>query len=361
MIANEAELQALTNRLRDAPVIGVDTEADSLHCYQEKLCLIQISAPGIDALVDPLAGLELQPFLDVLGSSTLIFHGLDYDVRLLRRVGFQPPQWAFDTMIAARFLGKTAIGLAALIEDYFGVTLPKGSQKANWALRPLSSHMAEYALNDTRYLLPLREQLESELRELGRWQWFVETCERAMISATRDRPRDKDSAWQIAGSGKLRGRAAALLRALWQWRDEEARRADRPAFHILSNDELITSAQAFASGKPVDIPRLRNGRRARFFHAADAALDLPESEWPEFERIERRRTTDEEIRKFQALKARRDKVAADLKIDPALIASKTALEALARDPEATAATLLPWQQALLSVSPPKPLSIPAAK
>lgn len=359
MIETAAALAEFAHRLEGAEEIGIDTEADSLHCYQEKLCLVQVSASGgLEALVDPLAGFSLAPLFEVFGRTRLIFHGADYDLRLLRRTGFEAPPWVFDTMIAARFIGSAAIGLAALIEKYFGVTLAKGSQKANWALRPLPAKMADYALNDTRYLLPLKAELERELHRLGRWEWFAQSCARAVASATRDKPRDLESAWQISGSGKMRGLTAAMLRGLWHWRDAEAAAVDRPAFHIMNSDELIAWAEAAGAGREINPRHLRGGRRERFLAAIQAVRALPESDWPKFAAPLRRRPTERALQDFRRYKELRDQVAAELQLDPALIASKSALETLANEPEATGAAMLPWQRALLKLPEP-PASEPA--
>ena len=147
--------------------IAIDTEADSLHCYFEKVCLIQISGGAEHVLIDPLAEIDLQPLYDLICSRRLVFHGADYDLRLLRRTGKFEPLDLFDTMIAARLVGKTAFGLAALVKEYFGIELSKASQKANWAIRPLPQEMREYAMNDTRYLLEIADILEADLRRMG--------------------------------------------------------------------------------------------------------------------------------------------------------------------------------------------------
>jgi len=327
----------------------LDTEADSLHCYFEKLCLIQISIPGHDVLIDPLAGFSLQPLFDELKRHEVIIQGLDYDLRLLRRAGLDDVGGVFDTMIAARLVGQRAFSLASLIETYFGITLAKGSQKANWARRPLSPQMLEYARNDTHYLIPLAERLEVELRALGRWEWFVQSCEKAREATRVVRERDIDSLWRISGSGELRGLAAAVLRALWLWRDEEARAVDRPSFHIVRNEILIEAAKAFAAGKPVEVAHLSGARRRRFFEAAQAALALPESEWPRPVRNHRVRPTPEQEKAYLDLKARRDRVAEELQIEPSLIAPKNTLEALAVDVEKNIDRLLPWQRRLLDL------------
>src|SRR2546423_15043549 len=229
MIQTDSELSKLLPTLATVDRVAVDTEADSLHCYFEKLCLIQISIPGHDYLVDPLANVDLAPLADALRQKEIVLQGADFDLRLLRRsLGFVATR-IFDTVIAARLIGIRTFSLAALVEKFCGVTLAKGSQKANWARRPLPQHMAEYAMNDTRYLLPLAEKLETGLRERGRLERFQQSCERAREQAAGERTRGDEEVWRISGSGKFGGRAGAVPRELWQWRDREARPADRPA------------------------------------------------------------------------------------------------------------------------------------
>src|SRR6202030_45414 len=168
MIQTDSQLAELLPQLEPVDRVAVDTEADSLHCYFEKLCLIQISVPGHDYLVDQLANLDLAPLAEALTPKEIVLQGADFDLRLLRRsLGFVATR-IFDTVIAARLLRIRSFSLAAVVEKIFDVTLAKGSQKANWARRPLPDHMAEYAMNDTHYLLPLAEKLEAGLREQGR-------------------------------------------------------------------------------------------------------------------------------------------------------------------------------------------------
>src|SRR5438874_6780420 len=162
-IANVAQLRELLPQLESVGRVALDTEADSLHCYREKLCLLQISIPERDVIVDPLADVDLAPLRDALAKKEIVLHGADYDLRLLRRNMSFVPQRIFDTALAARLIGIREFSLAALVQRYFQIELAKGSQKANWAQRPLPTRMAEYAVNDTRYLLPMAERLETEL------------------------------------------------------------------------------------------------------------------------------------------------------------------------------------------------------
>src|SRR5207247_11270513 len=120
----------------------------------------------------------------------------DYDLRLLRRNLSFAPQRIFDTVIAARMIGIREFSLAALVQRYFGIELAKGSQKANWAQRPLSARMAEYAVNDTRYLLPMAERLEKELDSRNRMEWFRQSCQLPLEQAAIDRGRAVVEAWR---------------------------------------------------------------------------------------------------------------------------------------------------------------------
>jgi ribonuclease D len=168
ILAGTEELNAWCDVQTPSDRIAVDTEGDSLHCYFEKLCLIQLSVADQDLIVDPLSGIDFRRFTEFLHERTAVFHGCDYDLRMLRRgAGFFPGP-IFDTYLAARLLGIKEVGLASLVKTFFGLDLPKSSQKANWARRPLTPVMLDYAINDTKYLLPLAHRLETQLREINR-------------------------------------------------------------------------------------------------------------------------------------------------------------------------------------------------
>jgi ribonuclease D len=302
-----------------------------------------------DYIVDPLASFDLSPLAVMLESKEIILHGADFDLRLLRRaLGFKARR-VFDTVIAARLLGVREFSLAALVQRYFGVELSKGSQKANWAQRPLPARMADYAMNDTRYLLPLAEKLEAELREASRFEWFEESCQRAVEQASVDRVRDADEAWRITGSGKLRGLAAAVLRELWQWREKEAEAADRPPFHILQNQELLQSAENFASGNVPDYRHFSTRRRQAFREAGERGTKLPESEWPVGRHRFGVRPSLEVVRRSEELKQKRDRVTSKLGLEPAFVAPRSTLEAVAADPSCAPALLTSWQRRLLEL------------
>lgn len=349
MITSTRELADLITALKPHDRIAIDTEADSLHCYKEKLCLLQISVPERDAIVDPLADVDLAPLRDALAEKEIVLHGADYDLRLLRRNMDFVPQRIFDTVIAARMIGIREFSLAALVQLYFGIELTKGSQKANWAQRPLPARMAEYAVNDTRYLLPMTERLETELNSRNRMDWFRQSCQRALELAAIDRERDVDEAWRISGAGALRGRASAVLRELWNWREKEAEAVDRPPFHILQNRELLESAERFAAGESPDYKHFSDRRSRAFRDAAKRGLELPEKDWPVRPRRSGIRATAEVVKKIEQLRRNRDHVAKDLQIDSSFIAPRATLEAIAADQSRADALLVPWQRELLHV------------
>ena len=347
MIATPEQLADFTSRLDAHKVIGLDTEADSLHSYYEKVCLVQVCSPDGYFLVDPLAkGLDLSAFYASLTSHILIIHGADYDLRLLGRHPSFAATEIFDTSIAARFLGLEQIGYAALVQKFFDVTLCKASQRADWGRRPLPPRMEEYALNDVRYLLPLAEILENQLKELGRWEWYGQSHDAMVQNAREPRERDLENAWRVNGSSKLAPREAAVLRALWHWRDAEASAWDRPTFHVISNDRMIDAACAGVAGQKFEVHRMPPPRYARMKEALRAALDLPENEWPVFERERKARPSGAACRLFEKLREKRDTVARELALDPSLIASRLTLMSVAQQ---NCARLLPWQRDLLEV------------
>jgi ribonuclease D len=350
VIDSEPKLAVFLPVLRAAPWVAVDTEADSLHAYPEKVCLIQISTVSSDRLVDPLARLDLDPLLDALSGHELIMHGADYDLRLLRKHHEFVPSTIFDTMLAARLLGLRQFGLGHLVEKYLGVKLEKGPQKANWAMRPLTERMERYARNDTHYLKPLADHLKSQLEAEGRLAWHQESCARLIQDSTIHRPADMDAVWRLKGSHLLEPPALAILRELWQWREAEAVGANKPPFFVMSHQALVDIAAAVAAAKPIEpfLPRHISERRSGgLMRAIARGQGLPPDHHPKPLRRICRRPSEGEKRRFADIQKRRDASAAALGIDPTLIASRAMLSDLAHDWDKHASQLMNWQRGLL--------------
>jgi ribonuclease D len=208
-----------------------------------------------------------------------------------------------------------------------------------------------YARNDTRYLFEIADRLTDELDAKGRIPWFQQSCRRLLENVAQAEPeKSREEAWRIAGSGTFRGRAAALLRELWWWRDAEAAAVDRPAFHILRNEELLSTAKALDSGGR--LPRwrhIRGERLQRLEESIERAMKLPQSEWPARLRVRSERPTADMDARANALKQRRDHAATKLEIDPALIAPRAVIEGIAYRNDSPTESLMPWQQELLGV------------
>jgi ribonuclease D len=352
VINNQRDLDALGSRLEKVEWLTIDTEADSLHSYPEKLCLLQISIPGEDLLLDTLAGLNFAPVLEALKKKEIILHGADYDLRLLYRTYRFVPQRIFDTMWAARFLGLAEFGLGSLVHRFAGVTLEKGPQKMDWSRRPLSPRMENYARNDTHYLKLLSDILRAELKEKNRLSWLQETGDRLIAESIEQKAPDPDVVWRIRGSDRLNPFALAVLRELWNWREQEALESNKPPYFIMSHERLLSMANSVVRGKSIAaiIPRrLSARRRKRLITALEKGLNLPESEHPAVLRQTGRRPLPQEQKQFEELKARRDAQASQLGIDPSLIASRSTLASLARDRDGNAAELMNWQKELLSL------------
>jgi ribonuclease D len=353
-----AVMEALIERIGAAERVALDTEADSLHSYFEKVCLLQLSLGGDHYLVDPLAGLDLSGFLQALAGKPLILHGGDYDLRMMRTsMGFRARGEVFDTMIAAQLLGIEQIGLAALIERCFGVTIEKAGQKSNWSRRPLSEKQLSYAVNDTRFLEPLAESLASELSERGRLGWHLESCRAMVESSSHDKPRDPENAWRIKQAGRLTRRQLAYLRELWHWRDEHAKRANRPPFQIMGNQQIFELIAWCESHPGVPLhqgPRLpRNicgSLLTTLEEAISRAAGMPQTQWPELRRREQGEALSAEcLERIDALRGKCARIAKELGIAASTLAPKAALEAIARSRPRTvdeimeSGRLLRWQ------------------
>jgi ribonuclease D len=350
VISTQQQLSAFLPGVKAAAWLALDTEADSLHAYPEKVCLIQISTAEGDRLVDPLAGIDIAPFLEVLTGRELIFHAADYDLRLLRKHHEFTPSFIFDTMLAARLLGERQFGLSSLVEKFLGVKLDKGSQKADWARRPLTEKMVTYARNDTHYLKPLEEKLGAELRAKGRLAWHQESCARLIVECTQPAVVDEDAVWRVKGSSFLERAALAILRELWRWREREALAANRPPFFVLAHERLVEISAAVAEKKSVDHlipPRMHPRRKDTLFAAIRAAQAVPPEKFPEKIRHRSQRPTEAEFRRFRDIEKRRDHQARELGLDPTLIAPKSVLGDLARDWDKHAIELMNWQRELL--------------
>jgi len=244
LIENDADLNKIVGELQKEPVIGVDLEADSMFHYQEKVCLLQISTQTLNLVIDPLSVQDLSPLAPVFADARIrkIFHGADYDIRSLYRDFGIEVHSLFDTQIAARFLGARETGLASLLKMRFDFLSDKKYQKKDWSQRPLPAAMLKYAVMDIYYLLPLADILEKELMEKGLLSCVEEECER--LSGVRpNSSKNKPFFVSFKGAARLDPRSLAVLEKVLYFRDQVARRRDRPHFKVLGNNQIMEIAR----------------------------------------------------------------------------------------------------------------------
>lgn len=335
LIADSAGMKQLLAALETVDRVAVDTEADSLHCYQEKLCLIQVSHKGDSGLhhwlVDPLALDDLNPLLDLLETKMVLMHGASYDLKMLQVGRSFRPQRIFDTEWAAKLLGLKQFGLANLVASELGVALSKQHQKADWGKRPLPDAMQAYAVNDTRFLPTLTERFESRLAELGRLSWLEACCRRMLEVAHRnDEASEADERWRINGSGKLKPPQLERLRRAWLWRDELAERLDRPPFRVAGNEMLLDVALHGREAAVLTGQRKFPARwKASLRRSVEEAEKVPESDCPQRPRSRRGPLIPDWEAKYDHLRMCREKAAQSLGIEAGVLAPRKALERLA--------------------------------
>lgn len=326
----------------------LDLEADSLHRHREKLCLIQYAdAEGV-FIIDPLAIEDMKLFTLWLQEADVWMHGADYDMSLLQNAYGVLPHMILDTQIAARLLGFQQFGLAALVEHYYGIVLSKKNQRANWGLRPMPADMKEYAQGDVKYMLGMADKLVAELNQLGRYDWFIESCQCNLEHGRERHQNSCQEPWRIKGSGKLTRRGLAALRALWLWRDKEAAAIDRPAFMVCGNDELIRWSTALQEFRLVFPSRnMHNHRAARFRKTVEHFQLLDEEEYPELIKRTHHESDAHFDSRVDCWLARRNAQAEELALDPSLIATRNQIESIAAHEDKGLAALMNWQRNLL--------------
>ncbi len=325
--------------LRATKRFAVDLEANSLHAYREQICLIQVSTENQDYIIDPLSGLDLSGFGALLADPSVekVFHAADYDMSLLKGLYGWDVRHLFDTMWAGRVLGCTKMGLAGFIEDVFGVELSKKYQKADWAKRPLTPDMLEYAKNDTHYLLRLRDDLERRLREADAFEEAMEIFGSIVDVDPSERIFDPEAFWHIRGVRELPPRGQAVLRSLFIFREEEARRRDTPPFKVINDGMLLRIAQHAATERgPVEnVPgisdRLLGRLGARLQQAVAQGRRDPLPKQPH--RPAPRQSSPGFSQRYEALLEMRKRLARERGVESdVILARRTAVEIAEKNP-----------------------------
>ena len=340
-IKTPADIDALVASLKGAKALSIDTEADGLHHYPVKLCLVQVADDrGRGHLADPLALPTLAPLAPFFADPSVIkvLHAADNDLGYLKRLyGFSVSN-LFDTAIAARFLGVTSLSLDGLLREFLGVDPGPSRQKDDWSRRPLSAAQETYALNDVLHLIPLREKLLEALRAKGRDLWVEEECAAVAAMPAPERVIDPDAYMKLKGAKDLDGRGLAVLRELANIRETLATKADRPPFMIMGNEVLV----ALAALKPGDAAAILTVkgctanvvRRAgeAILAAVGRGMAVPDAELPVRRPNPRPRISGAVQRRSEALRAWRVEAAKRVELDAGVIFPQRLIDRLAQDP-----------------------------
>jgi ribonuclease D len=286
-IASDEQLREYCSDLSRAKSIAFDTEFVSEHTYRPVLCLIQVAADGELAVIDPITIGDVTPFWEVVaapGHETIVHAGrgeLEFCLLAVDRW----PERLFDVQIAAALAGaEYPAGLGSLISKFLGQPPPKHETRTDWRRRPLSKRQVEYAVNDARFLPPLRDAIHARLSELGRLGWLDDEMASWRDDMLRSLSQDR---WRrVAGNAGLDARTLAVVRELFHWRDAEARRRNQPARRVLRDDLIVELARrGSADVKHIQAVRgMERGDLQRRMDELAAAiqrgLDLPEAECP---------------------------------------------------------------------------------
>jgi ribonuclease D len=331
------ELERFLSEISNVKELALDTEGASFHRFLDRIYLLQLSTRERSAIIDPLPIGSPEKLGQLLQSKEVevVFHDADYDLRLLHQDYGWHVTNIFDTRIAAQLLGIKSFGLAALLEQFFDVKLDKKHQRADWSMRPLTPDMLEYAAQDTRYLLQLRDQMRSELERRGRLHWAEE--EFARLEGTRwEAEEEMEGFLRLKGARDLTRRELAVLREVANWRDTVAAQLDRATFRVMGNEVLFDlarraprSVSELSAIKGMPKGMIERGGND-IIAAIRRGMEAPEAELPKFpkgQRWNKDRDFDERVNR---LKAVRDETATRLELDPGVLCSRERLENVAR-------------------------------
>ncbi|MGQ2906627.1 MAG: ribonuclease D [Aliihoeflea sp.] len=289
LIQDQAELEAVVAQLEQSSFVTVDTEFIRETTFWPILCLIQMAAPGVTALVDPLSkNIDLAPFFRLMANEKVIkvFHAARQDIEIVFHLGDMIPHPVFDTQVAAMVCGfGDSVSYDQLVQRITGTRLDKSSRFTDWRHRPLSDKQLEYALADVTYLIEVYEYLRAELEREDRAHWLTEEMD--VLTARETYDPHPDDAWKRLKMRVRKPQELAIVQALAAWRDREARERDVPRQRVVKDDAIYEIAQqgprdSQALGRLRSTPKgwERSSTAAALLEIVNQALDLPKEQLP---------------------------------------------------------------------------------
>lgn len=280
-------LDDLCSRLAQKSCIAFDTEFVSEDRYRPQLCLIQVAADDIVAIIDPFLMEFTEPFWNLLAEPgrTVIAHAAREEIRFCYRFTGKKIAGLFDTQLAAGFIGlEFPASLANLVQRLLGKSLPKGETRTNWRTRPLTDAQLRYAACDVTDLEEMFVKLSAQVEKAGRRGWLDEESE--LVQERTIEAENTESWRRVSGASGLPIRQLEIIRQLWRWRDRRAQKLDIPARRVMRDDLMVELAKRQAA----DVKRIRaiRGMEGRQYsdhyddiaNAIQIALTVDESELP---------------------------------------------------------------------------------
>ncbi len=268
-VGDQARFAELCGAWSELPAIGLDTEFIRTRTFYAKVGLLQFAAESGCFLIDPLSISDWTPFRRLLSETQVIIHAAGEDLGLLHRLLGGAPSNLFDTQLAAAFLGAGfSLSYRDLVSRFCDVELRKSETRSNWLQRPLSPSQLQYAADDVRFLLELRNKLDADLRRKQAQDWFAEDCRRLRDGAEQD---ENPQSWlssylQIKDHNSLNDRGLYLLRQLCHWREREIRARDLPRNWLVEDRDLLSLARQLGRSASISADAIRNatGVNAKF-------------------------------------------------------------------------------------------------
>ena len=332
LVEDDAAVVEFFEHARASEILGLDTEFMRTKTYYPRLCLLQLAAFGNEsACIDPLT-VELGGLREALSScaAQFVIHASGQDLEVLNQtLDFLPPR-LFDTQIAAALAGRgEQVSYAALVNALLGIELGKAETRTDWCRRPLSNAQIRYAFDDVEHLLPIRDMLAEELDRSGKMEWMTEACNELL--AQQREASDELVVARFKGGANVPVNRQSLLRRLLLWREEQARRSNRPREWIVPGNDLVNVARmAPASAGQLEKCSETNGPRLRKY--ADSLLAIVDSEKDVLPAAPiwagRMELSPEQRALLKKLQGRVRAVCEDLSISPAIVGTRADLEAL---------------------------------
>jgi ribonuclease D len=351
VITKTADLEMLCQELARQPHVAVDTEVMRETTYWPKLCLIQAAAPGLEAVIDPLADdLGLAPFMELMANRKVlkVFHAARQDLEIFLKLGGALPHPVFDTQIAAMACGYgDSVAYDALVQQVLKRRLDKSSRFTDWSRRPLSDSQLTYALADVTHLRDLFPKMHGKLESENRLSWLDD--EHANLLDPEIYDTTPENAWKRLKLRKTTADYVLGLQVAAAWRERQAQQRDVPRGRIVKDEALYEIAEHRPKG-PADFDRMRavprgfgNSRSAQdLIQALDRAFADPSRPVYKHERTPAPPSglgaTVELLKVLLRFEAERHNVA------PRLIASASEVEAIAASDNADVPALSGWRR-----------------